>query len=230
MIPRSRGRAAAFCSAALFALAGCKTPIVAELYTSDLSRAAAGEPVEAAVIIGVEVPRDECEAMSATILDVARAHFSTLEFFDCTQIGFAHYGRFRAMVPILIFEGAAPVPDGAIAVAATSRDGAVHFGLVANHEAIRSIWDALPEDMTEFRRFAFEPEVGSVVHNDSGAPVIVQVRGVFVDDTPAPNTSEVTLQHRDETTITASDVANAAFAGRIHTLTIGSFRPEGNDG
>lgn len=204
--------------AALFCLAGCKTPIAAELYASDLIATAGGAAMTASLVIGVEMPTDRCATDAPRIADAAAGQGASLRFVDCRRIEFSTYARFSATVPVVTYDRPAPIPETAFAIGTVTTDRHLNAGLMVNHDILRAIFDDIPEDVRGFRAFDFQPVVTAILNNDTGTALEVVTLDAFVDGIARPGTTRREIAHRASVEIAASDVANTAFGGPQHTV------------
>lgn len=209
--------------AACVALAGCKTQISTDLFTSDLIAATEGESVTAPLVIGMEsTSQQKCKETAPAILEAVQSKYSDAEFIGCERAEFNTFARFRVQAEVLVFSDSAPTPADAFAIGVRGDGKAYNVSYLTNPDAARAIWDALPEDMTKYQTYNLEPRLSAVLNNDLRATVSITTDDVFADGTPIQGTATRDLPRRDQVELRMSDVTNAAFgtiANASHIVT-----------
>lgn len=211
---------------AAIALAGCKTEIASDLFTSDLIAAANGTALTAPIVLGVETSSEaKCEAEAQAVLAAVSTAFNDVALIGCEESGFDTMARFRVQAPIIITVSDNVQIDGPFAVGVAADGATIHVTYLTNTDAVRAVWDALPEDMTQFQTFAFNPTLSAVLNNDLASPVSITTDDVFSDGTPVQGTATRELPRRDQVEVRMSDVTNAAFGTTANASHVISFTP-----
>ena len=212
--------------AACVALAGCETHISTDLFTSDLIAATEGEKLTAPLVIGMQAASEEkCEESADAILAAVKSQFETAEFIGCAKIEYNTFARYRVQAAIVAFEGQVPVTEAPFSIGVYQDERNYHVSYLTNPAGARAIWDALPEDMTQYKTYKLEPVLSAVLNNDLRATVSVTTDDVYADGTPIQGTATYELPRRDQVELHMSNVTNAAFgtvanASHIVTLTL----------
>lgn len=207
-------------TAALAALTGCKTQIATDLFTSDLIAAANGATLTAPLTIGLETGSEaECTKNAPAILTAVQSKFTEAEFIGCATESFDHFARFRVQATVT---QASSAPGAPFAIGATRDGAALHITYLTDPAAVRAIWNALPKDMTEYKRFEFKPILTATINNDLPGDVTLTTDDVFANGQPVQGTRQHSLARRAQIDIALSDVTNAAFEGdgTAHIATI----------
>lgn len=210
--------------AALLALTACKTSVTSDLFTSDLVAATEGETVTAPIVIGLELPGD-CAEEGPKMLSAIRRKMTDAEFIGCERVNYDTYARFRAQAEILLIgkNDAAALPNTAFAIGVAREGATFTIKYLRNPDATRAIWDALPEDMTKYKKYELNPVLSAVLNNDLRSTVRITTDDVFADGKPIQGTHSRDLPRRDQVEIAASNVTNSAFGSTDTHATIVVF-------
>lgn len=205
-------------------LAGCKTQVSTDLFTSDLIAATEGEAVTAPLVVGVEASsRQKCEETAQMVLTVVQSQMTTAEFIGCESVNFSTFARFRVQAAIIAYTEHPPLPAEAFSIGVKGSGGTFEVSYLTNPEATRAIWEALPEELTRFQTYALEPELSAVFNNDLRNTVTITTDDVFADGTPVQGTASRELPRRDQVELGMSDVTNAAFGNTANASHIVTF-------
>ena len=208
----------------LIALTGCKTQISAELFTSDLIAATEGETITAPLVIGMEASsEDKCNETAPAVLQAIKTRYSKAEFIGCEDAGWDTFARFRVQAEVIAFADEPPAPNEAFAIGVRASDLSFSIVYLVNRKAARAIWDALPEELTEYQTYKLEPVLFALLNNDLRTSVTVTMDDVFADGTPSQGTVSRDMPRRDQIELRMSDVTNAAFATTAHASHIVTF-------
>lgn len=212
----------------LFILTACKTDISSDLFTTDLIAVTEGEEVTAPVIIALESSSTECEKTAPDLLKAISSQMSGVEFIGCGKKGYDTVARFRSQAQIIAHTGEAAVPNQAFAIGVQSSgsdsDETYDVSYLVNMDAVRNIWGSLPEEMTRYKTFKFEPSLSVVLNNDLRAATMITVDDVFADGNPVQGTASWELKRRGQVEIQTSNVTNTAFGTTDHSSHIVSFK------
>lgn len=212
--------------ATCIALAGCKTQISTDLFTSDLVAATDGEAVTAPLVIGMEATSEQkCKESSEPVLTAVQTQFDSAEFIGCDKVDFKTFARFRVQAEIIAYDGDAPDITAPFSIGVRGEGKAYHVSYLTNPAGARAIWDALPEEMTQYQTYKLEPILSAVLNNDLRETVSITTDDVYADGTPVQGTATRDLPRRDQVELSMSDVTNAAFgtvanASHIVTFTL----------
>jgi len=198
-------------------LAGCKSQLTAEIYTSDILAVASGETLDVPILFENEVPGEEnCREYGPKLAQAFAKGFSEAEFVGCAEEGYTHLVQIRVRAPMWrVVEGeAAPVRSAASI--GVSIDGNKTWAVFATDTALaEAIWGAMPSEISMMRAANSQLALRAEVMNDTRDPVTVAYFNAFVDGRPVMYSMEEELRGRDKLTIQMSDVANATFAEGI---------------
>ena len=148
-------------------LAGCKTQISTDLFTSDLVAATDGEAVTAPLVIGMEASSEQkCKENANTVLIAVQSQFDSAEFIGCETVDFKTFARFRVQAEIVAHDGNAPSITAPFSIGVRGEGKAYHVSYLTNPAGARAIWDALPEEMTQYQTYKLEPLLSAVLNND----------------------------------------------------------------
>ena len=212
---------------ALVGVAGCKTQITADLFTSDLIAATQGETLTAPAVIEVVAPtKAKCEEVGPTIAAVFAEKFSAAEFIGCDTVAFETLARFRAPLQIVEISSAETPPIEALAIGVEDTGDGITVSYLKNDAEILEIWNALPEDLTRFQTFSFDPVLAAVLTNDLSGAVSVTTDDVFSDGAPVQGTFSRQMLRRNQIEIRMSNVTNAAFSGADRQALIATFEQQ----
>ncbi|MCW8843244.1 MAG: hypothetical protein OQK00_07510 [Rhodobacteraceae bacterium] len=200
-------------------LSACKTHVSADLFTSDMVAATQGEILTTPVIFGFEVGSD-CEDTGPTMLGAMKTLSEGTEFIGCAKIDYTTVAQFRAPVPVISH---GETLDTALALTAQLDEGRYIIRFAVDHARVRDIWDALPEDMTKYKRFEFDPVLSATLNNDLRNATIVTTDDVFADGAPIQGTAQTSLPRRDQINLQLSDVTNSAIGSGDASAHIASF-------
>jgi hypothetical protein len=207
-------------------LAGCKTQISTDLFTSDLVAATDGEAVTAPLVIGMETGNEQkCKESADTVLIAVQSQFDSAEFIGCETVNFDTFARFRVQAEIVAYNGDAPSVTSPFSIGVRGEGTAYHVSYLTNPAGARAIWDALPEEMTQYKTYKLEPFLSAVLNNDLRETVSITTDDVYADGAPVQGTATRDLPRRDQVELSMSDVTNAAFgtvanASHIVTFTL----------
>ena len=209
---------------ALIALPGCKTQISTDLFTSDLIAATEGKTITAPLEIGMEAgSKDKCNDTAPAILQAIETKFAEAEFIGCQDAGWDTFARFRVQAEVIAFADEPPTPNEAFAIGVRASDLSFSVVYLINRKAARAIWDALPEELTEYQTYKLEPVLFALLNNDLRTSVTVTTDDVFADGTPIQGTVNRDMPRRDQIELQMSNVTNAAFATSAHAAHIVTF-------
>ena len=100
---------------------------------------------------------------------------------------------------------------------------AYHVSYLTNPAGARAIWDALPEEMTQYQTYKLEPLLSAVLNNDLRETVSITTDDVYADGAPVQGTATRDLPRRDQIELVMSDVTNAAFGTVANASHIATF-------
>ncbi|MDO6458923.1 hypothetical protein Q4560_15050 [Celeribacter halophilus] len=212
--------------ATCFVLAGCKTQISADLFTSDLIAATEAEAGTVPLVIGMEASTEQnCKETADTVLVAVQSQFDSAEFIGCEAVDFNTFARFRVQAEIVAYDGDAPSIAAPFSIGVRREGTAYHVSYLTNPAGARAIWDALPKEMTEYQTYKLEPFLSAVLNNDLRETVRITTDDVYADGVPIQGTATRDLSRRDQVELSMSDVTNAAFgtvanASHIVTFTL----------
>lgn len=213
--------------AALLALAGCKTVVVATAYATDIARVAAGETLPADLRLALQLSSEEdCIEHGEAIAAAYATAFSEVSLGTCERIDFDMFLTLEVVTDFLPVTAEAQPPARPIALGARATEAGIEVLFLANPDASRAVWDALPEDLTEFQTFKVEPELFAVIQNDGDGPAVFTINAVFADDVPWPGEHTLTLDRREQAALQLSDVSNRAFGAHGEAVTIAVMKPD----
>lgn len=204
-------------------LAGCKTQISTDLFTSDLVAATKGESLTAPLVIGMEASSEQkCSETADSVLAAVQSQFASAEFIGCERADFTTFARFRVQAEIVAIAGEVPdiTAPFSIGVRVDGPNFAVSY--LTNPAGARAIWDALPEELTKYQTFSLEPLLSAVLNNDLRETVSITTDDVYADGVPIQGTATQDLLRRDQVELSMSDVTNSAFgtvANESHIVT-----------
>ena len=210
--------------ATCFVLAGCKTQISTDLFTSDLVAATEAEAVTAPLVIGMEAGSEQkCNETADAVLIAVQSQFDSAEFIGCETVDFKTFARFRVQAEIVAYDGDAPSITVPFSIGVRSDEAAYHVSYLTNPAGARAIWDALPEEMTKYQTYKLEPILSAVLNNDLRETVSITTDDVYADGTPVQGTATRDLPRRDQVELSMSDVTNAAFGTAANASHIVTF-------
>lgn len=194
--------------AALLTLTGCQPYVIASLYTSDVNAVASGgAPVHTPAKIGIEViSEQDCNDHRASLTNAIRAGFGQAKYIGCPRRDFVSYAEFE--VPMALIGPAENLP-AAIAFTARPLDDGIAVYVLRSARHVDAIRNALPRELTLGQPKDPEIRIMASVTNDSGGPVKVVTRDLFVNATPTQAPTIHTLDRRAELRLRLSDVGNA---------------------
>jgi hypothetical protein len=206
------------------ALAACQTDLGVDLFTSDLVAAAEGESFTAPLVLGLELGSENaCNENAEAIRVVMVQRAGGAEFMGCQRREFRTVASYRLQVPVVNGPDATDAPFFVVA----RMDGEeVAVSVARTPGGFEAIWKALPEDLTRFRTFEFDPVITANLNNDLRGSVTIITDDVFADALPVQGTAMRELGRRDQITIRTSDVTNAAFATVDTEAQIARFIPD----
>ncbi|WP_274960897.1 DUF7424 family protein [Lentibacter algarum] len=205
-------------------LAGCKTQISTDLFTSDLVAATDGEAVTAPLVIGMEASSEQkCKENANTVLIAVQSQFDSAEFIGCETVDFKTFARFRVQAEIVAHDGNAPSITAPFSIGVRGEGKAYHVSYLTNPAGARAIWDALPEEMTQYQTYKLEPLLSAVLNNDLRETVSITTDDVYADGAPVQGTATRDLPRRDQIELVMSDVTNAAFGTVANASHIATF-------
>lgn len=217
----------ALAATAALTLSACKTQIAADLFTSDLIAATEGETLTAPLVIFMESTTEEkCNETAPDVLAAVQTQHPDAEFIGCEDQSYETFARFRVQARILARMEDAKAADDAFAIWVQEAEGTYHVRYLMNPAGTRAIWDALPEEMTQYQTYNLEPELFAMLNNDLRSKVTVLTDDVFADGSPVQGTATHELARRDQIELRMSNVTNAAFGSIEKTAHIVSFTPK----
>jgi hypothetical protein len=192
-------------------LAGCKVDITPTIFTSDvLAVVETGTPLDTSAVLGFDAGTDErCKERGPAITSALLKGFSQAEFIGCREGALTTIAEFRVAVP-MVRPGTTHQSALAITAQTFEDDDRIYVALNANGQRIDQVIAALPSEVRSSLTGTLEPHITARVQNDQTEATQVSIAGAFVDGAPYQLDHETTLQRRDETVITLSDVGNAA--------------------
>lgn len=209
---------------ATVALTGCKTQIATDLFTSDLIAATEGETLTAPLVIGIDTSSEsQCKENAPALTDAIKSQFPGADFIGCEKDAFDVFARFRVQAAIIPMTDVTPTPDAPFAVGVKADASGFIVAYLTNPQAVRAVWDALPEEMTQYKKFELDPALSAVLTNDLRGKVTITTDDVFADGVPVQGTVSRSMTRRDQVEITMSDVTNAAFGNVANISHIVSF-------
>ncbi len=207
---------------ALLGLAGCKTRLNATLFTSDLIAALEGESLTTPLVISMESD-GKCEENAPAALNAVASQYPTADFIGCDKIDYQTFARFRVQIMVLPYTDKEPLPDQPFAIGINNSDARYIVKYLTNPAAARAIWDALPQDMTKYREYKFDPVLLATLNNDLRKPITIVTDDVFADGIPVQGTATRKLPRRDQVELKMSNVTNAAFGNTSNYSSIVEF-------
>lgn len=207
---------------ALIGLSGCKTRLNTTLFTSDLIAATEGETLTAPLVISMEAT-SKCEETAPDVLKAISSQYPSVNFIGCDKIEYNTFARFRVQIEIMPFDSIEPVPQQPFAIGVQKSEDRYVIKYLTNPAAVHAIWDGLPEDMTQYRSFEFEPVLLATLNNDLRKTISITTDDVFADGIPVQGTATRSLPRRDQIELVMSNVTNAAFGATANFSDIAAF-------
>lgn len=193
-------------------LGGCKADISADLFTSDLINAVNGAALTAPIIIGLEAGSEaKCAETAPAMAKAMATQLGAVDFIGCEKARFDVLARFRVQANVVAMTSEA-VTNAPFEIGVQHNGAEYDIFYLTNPNAVRAIWDALPEDMTKYQTFKLEMRLAATLTNDLPDTVEITTDDVFVDGVPVQGTFTRDLPRRDQVELKTSNVTNAAFS------------------
>lgn len=191
---------------AAITLAGCRAEIEISGSVADLSRAMSDEAgLDANAVIGIETVR--CAQTGPQIAKAMEAGFGYASFIGCRRSNLDTLADIRVRLPITNDPKNMPAAIALVVATHTAMPDRV-LALMINRDKMRSIQDALPEDLRPLADGDLDPEVTMTLRNDSETVFVVKTSGAWIDGIPRQLPFVFDLKPRAEVRIRASDVGN----------------------
>ncbi|WP_444452547.1 DUF7424 family protein [Rhodobacter capsulatus] len=200
------------CLIAIAALSGCKAPITATIYTSDIETVAAGGgALVASADIGIDtISAENCAKHGPAIATAIAAGIPGATFVGCTQNGMSQFAIVRADLPVVALGSKS---GSALQIEAGNVDGRTAAVMRSDKTRIDMIKAALPRDIRAGADQPLEPQITIIVQNDATEPARVGMHGAFIDGEPYQLEHVTEIKRRGTVKITLSDVGNASAVG-----------------
>lgn len=195
-------------------LAGCKTNLTADIYSSDLRDTVAGTAgLTAPATMAFQVPgTDDCPKHTAEISEVMTG-IMPFEPRGCESVEMESYLLADIQVPILDSESTWKGSDALFGLIARKLEGSEDVGVavIMNREKYDLLATRTHEKFHQRINLA-ESKVTLILNNDERTPLHFRARDVFVNTEPVHGEREYELTRRHKVEIRLSNVATAYLA------------------
>jgi hypothetical protein len=207
-------------------VAACKTHISADLSTRALTDAADGAAQSAVMVFAQEMANEEeCPGNGRVLAHSYSLQYPGARFTGCSKIEYDTVALVEVQAPVMVYAGAPPVPDVAVAIGLTQTGEGYLVSFLTDPDKSREIWASLPPEMTQFQSYESDTALRATLLNDRPQHADAILSHVFAGENPVIGPETVTLAPGESVDIVLSDVANSAFGETATAVPILLLKP-----
>ena len=206
--------------ALLLLVAGCKTNVTVEVYSSDLQATISnGEKLPVATLMEIQIPSaDECEKYSGRIAEIMKGLVKNFNPRECKRKEMEAFLLADVQSPLLVGNEAWKAADSLFGVVVSSDKKRVFVAL--NLEKFATLNSRMRSEFHQTLKLD-ESKVTMILHNDERTPMTVGLGGAMVDGKPLYQRRDVEIKRRGKATIELSNVGSAALAKEGQVMVLG---------
>ncbi len=206
---------------AIAALSGCKMNLTADLYSTDLRAAKAGEAgIAAPATLAFQVPSvDKCDEHSARVSEIMAGILDNFVPKGCKSEGIESFLLADTQMPLFVSEEAWQNSTALFGIILFDRSNIEHVGvgIVLDTEKYDILTNRMKEKFHQTVDLS-NSRVTLVLNNDERNAVTFAVINVFVNSKPVLGEQEFKLNRRQKVDIVLSNVSTAFLAKKGATV------------
>lgn len=204
-----------FSTLLLLVLAGCRTDVTVDVYSSDLKRVATGETsLMTSATMSVEIPSaSECDKYSTQITNIMRGVVKDFKPQGCEQKEMNSFLLGEIQVPLLPILPVWTATEELFVVAVVAgRNGkGKHVLLALDQNKYKTLNKRMENEFAQGVNLS-KSKITMILYNDERGPMKYRVGGVFVNGDPIVAGTTRSLNRRKKVRIEASNVGAAFLA------------------
>lgn len=210
--------------ASILFIAGCKTDVTVELYSSDLQRVGADKTaiLMVSTLMAIEIPSSkECDKYTSQIVTIMKGLVQDFKPRECTTRGMDSLLMAELQSPLLPSMDAWKAADALFGVAISSEQNAVVITL--NRDKFAALNKRMNDEFHQTLNLA-ESKVTMILHNDERTPQTYGLGGALVNGQPIYERRDIEIEARRKATIQLSDIGSASLVkyGQVIVLKLKS--------
>ena len=203
-------------------IAGCKTDVTVEVYSSDLQRVKADETAELMVstLMAIEIPSsDQCDKYTSQIVGIMKGLVQDFRPRECTTRDMDSFLVGELQSPLLPGMNAWKAADALLGIVISSERSIVLLTL--NRGKFARLNKRMNDEFHQTLNLA-KSKVTMILHNDERTPQTYGMGGALVNGQPIYERRDIEIEARRKATIRLSDVGSAALVkyGQVIVLNL----------